>query len=212
MYIIIGISFLVHIFTILAIVVLYQRRTLERVSLPSVKEDVETLHQSMEAFIDEIEKENEGLYERMVGYIQEKDESYQNDVKLLEEKIQRLEKEMYHPERNSSKTEGHIKSKAVEQSSMDVVRGDESSEEESHDMTERASEPPFQTEATDREEAAIEGPTIEESAMEEPASAPNKFEQAKELYRQGFSIDHIAKVLQMGKGEAALVVHLMKRK
>lgn len=82
------ISILIHIFTILAIVILYQRRSLERLNLPTLQDDVETIHHSMESFIDEIEKENEVLYNKLKNYVQNKESKLEQRIQYLEEKLE----------------------------------------------------------------------------------------------------------------------------
>lgn len=85
------ISILIHIFTILAIVVLYQRRSLERLNLPSLEEDVETIHQSIESFIDEIEKENDALYQKIAEHLEEKEKELIERIRQLEKKLEDAE-------------------------------------------------------------------------------------------------------------------------
>lgn len=87
------VSFLLHLITIFAIVVLYQRRALERVNLPSMQDDVETIHQSIEAFVDELEKENEVLYEKLLQHIKKKEKDWEERLQKIEEKYSALDME-----------------------------------------------------------------------------------------------------------------------
>jgi transcriptional regulator of aromatic amino acid metabolism len=165
------VSFLLHLISFFAIVVLYQRRSLERVSLPSLQEDVETIHQSIESFVDELEKENEALYNKLLQHIKKKETEWDGRLKHLEERYNALEVPTEPVE--------SIHSTKIEQESIE--------------------------EAGSREE---------ENKQPESLGHENKdpkFQQALDLFNQGFSSEQIAKVLQIGKGEADLIVNMIKK-
>jgi wyosine [tRNA(Phe)-imidazoG37] synthetase (radical SAM superfamily) len=175
------VSFLLHLISIFAIVVLYQRRSLERVSLPSSQDDVETIHESIESFVDELEKENEALYEKLLQHIRKKESEWDGRLQLIEERLIALEipaeVERESMEEEQISKEVKQKSKAVEQESEQESREEEKKQTDS-----------LQNENKDP-----------------------KFQQALELFNQGFSADQIAKVLQIGKGEAGLIVNMIKK-
>jgi uncharacterized protein YcbK (DUF882 family) len=50
-------------------------------------EDTEAIHQSMEEFVDNIEKENDELYNKLVGYIKVKESKLDERIRLLEEQL-----------------------------------------------------------------------------------------------------------------------------
>lgn len=214
MYILLGISFLLHILSILAIIVLYQRRTVERIKLPTVKEDIEALHQSMEAFIDEIEKENEELYKRILHYIQEKDSQNEERLQELQHRLDtRLD------ERNQGGQElqelQELQESALKTNESSALAASEELASVSHSSAEgeRSPSEPSQDQPSPFHNIASETVTEELDPKHQNTNlSTDKLEQVKTLYRQGFSVDHIAKVLQMGKGETQLVIHLMKQK
>lgn len=213
MYVVIGISFLLHIITILAVIVLYQRRTLERVNLPTMKEDVETLHHSMEAFIDEIEKENEHLYERMVQHVREKEEQQRRQYDTLTNKLTQSIEDL---RREMGQEEAIIQENPVEQrgwpEQTEAAVQDLASSETEITEQEQEQEPPSAL-INGQGQAGAEQSSADAENRSETAEVltPEKMEQIKSLYRQGFAVDHIAKVLHIGKGEAQLVVNLMKK-
>jgi transcriptional regulator of aromatic amino acid metabolism len=165
------VSFLLHLISIFAIVVLFQRRSLERVSLPSLQEDVETIHQSIESFVDELEKENEALYDKLLQHIKKKEDEWDGRLKLLEES--------YHALELTTEPVEPIHSTKIEQESID----EEGSKEEENKQ-----------------------PEVFEHENKDP-----KFQQALDLFNQGFSPEQIAKVLHIGKGEADLIVNMIKK-
>jgi transcriptional regulator of aromatic amino acid metabolism len=169
------VSFLLHLISIFAIVVLFQRRSLERVSLPSLQEDVETIHQSIESFVDELEKENEALYDKLLQHIKKKENEWDGRLKLLEEKYHALELPTVSVE--------PIHSTKIEQESIRETGAAGSKEEENKQQPE---------------------------ALEHENKDP-KFQQALDLFNQGFSPDQIAKVLHIGKGEANLIVNMINK-
>lgn len=154
------VSFLLHLISIFAIVVLYQRRSLERVNLPSMQDDVETIHQSIESFVDELEKENEVLYEKLLQYFKKKENEWEDRLQEIEVKYNALE------------------------------------------------------DSTGQEQMTTQDSSVEKSEQTELFQNKNKdpkFQQALELYNQGFSADQVAKVLQIGKGEANLIINMIDK-
>lgn len=154
------VSFLLHLISIFAIVVLYQRRSLERVNLPSMQDDVETIHQSIESFVDELEKENEVLYEKLLQYFKKKENEWEDRLQEIEVKYNALE------------------------------------------------------DSTGQEQMTTQESSVEKSEQTELFQNKNKdpkFQQALELYNQGFSADQVAKVLQIGKGEANLIINMIDK-
>lgn len=154
------VSFLLHLISIFAIVVLYQRRSLERVNLPSMQDDVETIHQSIESFVDELEKENEVLYEKLLQYFKKKENEWEDRLQEIEVKYNALK------------------------------------------------------DSTGQEQMTTQDSSVEKSEQTELFQNKNKdpkFQQALELYNQGFSADQVAKVLQIGKGEANLIINMIDK-
>lgn len=172
------VSFLLHLISIFAIVVLYQRRALERVSLPSMQDDVETIHQSIESFVDELEKENEVLYEKLLQYVKKNEKEW-------EERLYRIE----------LRHNAHENSTEPKQTTTQDSSGEENEQA--------------------RETKPIK-PTKQKKQTKQADNFQNqnkdpKFQQALELYNQGFSADQIAKVLNIGKGEANLIINMIDK-
>jgi outer membrane biosynthesis protein TonB len=167
------VSFLLHLISIFAIVVLFQRRSLERVSLPSLQEDVETIHQSMESFVDELEKENEALYDKLLQHIKKKENKWDERLMLLEE---RLDAKLFN---EPTKPAEPIQPTKIEKTSIELT----GSKEEENKQPE---------------------------ALQHENKDP-KFQQALDLFNQGFSPEQIAKVLHIGKGEANLIVNMIQK-
>lgn len=166
------VSFLLHLISIFAIVVLYQRRALERVSLPSMQDDVETIHQSIESFVDELEKENEVLYEKLLQYVKKNEKEW-------EERLYRIE----------LRHNAHENSTEPKQTTTQDSSGEENEQA--------------------RETKPIK-PTKQADIFQNQNKDP-KFQQALELYNQGFSADQITKVLNIGKGEANLIINMIDK-
>ncbi|RBW67835.1 DUF6115 domain-containing protein [Bacillus taeanensis] len=76
-----------HLISILAIVILFQRKPLEKKDETDLLEDAQTIHQSIEAFVKRMERENEVLYQKLVDYIKAKENKFNEIVQMLEEKL-----------------------------------------------------------------------------------------------------------------------------
>lgn len=81
------ISVLLHIFTILALVILYQRSTVVSSEGLLPTEDIAEIKQHMQSYISEIEQENEVFYEKV-------NQLFANRLLHLEDKLKDMEKKL----------------------------------------------------------------------------------------------------------------------
>lgn len=88
------ISLLIHIFTILALVILYQRSTIKGSHGLPLAEDMETLEQQIEGYISEIERENEAFYEKINQLFAEKLQALEIKLDQLEKRIESLDQDV----------------------------------------------------------------------------------------------------------------------
>jgi hypothetical protein len=186
-------SFILHIISFLAIFVLYQRRSLERVSIPSMKEDIETIHQSIQAFVDEMEAENEALYEKLIQHIKKKEVSLDEKVKAI------IEQSLKDDQNSATRSNKHFQAEEkIASLPLPIQSSVESpSSKPSHPIVK-----------------SVEKPTekrIDHLSPLPEESRDAKYQKAIELFQQGFTADKIAKVLQIGKGEANLIVNMIKK-
>lgn len=127
-----------------------------------MQDDVETIHQSIESFVDELEKENEVLYEKLLQYVKKKELDWEGRLQKLEEKYNSAEIEIPIKPQHTTIQDFSVKEK-------------------------------------------------EQSELFQNNNKDPKFQQALELYNQGFSADQIAKVLKIGKGESNLIVNMIDK-
>lgn len=169
-YFLITCSFILHLLTIFAVIILFQKRSLERVDLPSPPEDTETIHKSMAAFVDELEKENEALYEKLVHYIKSKEEEW--DRKIDEEFQKKVEP------LNRKLKDWHQQMERLEQTAE-------------HD---------------EKRPSSPQHVLVNEEKKDQQT---DKLEMVAQLHEQGFSKEQIAKMLRIGNGETALMIHML---
>ncbi|WP_255473311.1 hypothetical protein [Planomicrobium sp. CPCC 101110] len=116
-------------------------------------EESEAISQSMEEFVDRLEKENDELYQKLVDYIKVKESDIDEKIRGLEEKL------------------GGVSVAAPVFESLHVQKEDEGND-----------------------------PSMQEQ------------EKISQLYKQGFSVMQIAKVLKLEQGKVELAVNLFNRK
>lgn len=80
-----GLSILLN---IVSIVILFQCKKLNNQDETQKEDDAEAIHQSMEAFVTKMERENDALYQKLVTYIKGKENEFNKRVRLLEEKLE----------------------------------------------------------------------------------------------------------------------------
>lgn len=85
-WILIVISILLNLICMLAIVVLFQRKPFEKAGKV---EDTAEIHQSIEWFVNKVEKENEALFQKLVNYIKVKESKLDERIQTVEDKIER---------------------------------------------------------------------------------------------------------------------------
>ncbi|WP_025027632.1 OmpH family outer membrane protein [Caldalkalibacillus mannanilyticus] len=195
------ISFLLHLVTLLAIFILYQRRGLERLNLPSMKDDVETIHESIQAFVEELEKENEALYEKLVQHMKMKEQQWEERIREIEQRLSDTQEQLSQ-EREKREAETHMNPSAT--STMNA-------EEFTFPL---ADSPPSETDSSPipAPEISVMEPEKLEQESVEPEASTGHYQKALELYRQGFSPEQISKVLKIGKGETILLINMIKKK
>ncbi len=189
------ISFILHVISLLAIVVLFQRRSVERLNLPSLEQDVETLHDSMEAFVTEIEKENEILYERIEAILTKKEVEWQykadeltKNISSLQEKVDHYQNKLDAYEQSETYLENAITADHIPPDQLIAPVHRTIQNEIGHDFSSLSD--------------------IEENLS---SQAESKEQRALTLYEQGFTADQIAKILNIGKGETALIINMHKK-
>jgi hypothetical protein len=195
-YFLLTLSLILHLIMIFAIIVLFQRRSLERVNLPTLQEDVETIHESIEAFINEVEQENERLYEQMQTSFKRQADEWNKQASALQEYIRQLDERILILEQRSS---------------VDSSEG--TAPDQENPFPAQSATPHIA--ATVAADVAANPPSQisgqahhKQVGMDEQQQ---KFQRVVELYKQGFSIDDIAKLLNIGKGEAMLLVNLLDK-
>jgi hypothetical protein len=162
-----------------------------------MKEDIETIHQSIQAFVDEMEAENEALYEKLIQHIKKKEVNLDEKVKAIIEQSQIGDQ---NPVTRATKHSQDAEEIASVPLPIESYRESPSSNP-SHPIGLSI-------------ERLIEKPT--EKGIDNLSTFPGesrdaKYQKAIELFQQGFSADKIAKVLQIGKGEANLIVNMIKK-
>lgn len=200
MYVLISLSFVIHLFSILAIIVLFQRRSLERVNLPTMQEDVETIHESIEAFVDEVEKENERLYEQMEVSIKQHSDEWKDRLEELKIRVHQLEDSLARLDKGSP-----FLYREVQANDESAVPPEPSNHPNISSNTDQGDEHPIVEHPVQARGSADEKVDGQQSKQE-------TYQRVVDLYKQGFSIDDIAKLLKIGKGEAMLLVNLLEKK
>lgn len=123
--------------------------------------EVQAIQQSMERFVANMEKENEELYQQLAEYLKANQQSTDERIQLLEEKIRSLEEKL---------------------------------EEEAFSET--------MNEAFDDQEE-LNQPNLD---------LPQDEEKVLQLFKQGFSSNQIAKILQIDNGRIELIINLFKKR
>ncbi|WP_202077139.1 DUF6115 domain-containing protein [Caldalkalibacillus salinus] len=192
MYIIMIISLILHIATIYAVVLLFQRRSFERT--PTIEQDVETIHDSIASFIDQVEQDNEALYQKLVKHIQDLEAKRLKDAdaqqQMFQDHVQQLQEQKEVLEQRLEKI-NELWQEA--QASQDTIN---------------------QTEATKLEKKSSKEASEEKSPQSEDvhANLHENHEKVLSLHGAGYSVDEIAKKLKIGKGETQLLITLIERK
>jgi GTPase involved in cell partitioning and DNA repair len=88
LWLLLGISFFLHIITIFAIIILYQKKSVDRLDSSSTSEEIENLEGTMALFMEELEKGNEQFYQNIIDYVKEKETQTEVRLRLLEAKLQ----------------------------------------------------------------------------------------------------------------------------
>lgn len=179
-----GVSFLLHIVSFLCIFLLFQKRSVERLNLPSMEEDVETIHQSIQAFTEELEKENEALYKSLVQYVNKKVGRLEGEVESFHEALSKLQFELQHKQTVHIQPNNPVEhiSKAPQEQSVPTAA------------------PPITV-----EEAA---PKVDEPATDD---LDPKFKMGIQLHREGKTVEEIAKSLKISPIEASFIVNYAKK-
>jgi hypothetical protein len=166
-----------------------------------MKEDIETIHQSIQAFVDEMEAENEALYEKLIQHIKKKEVNLVEKVKAI------IEQAQIHDQNSAARSANHSQvGEEIASLPLPIQRNGESLSSSPFYPLEMSVERPI--------EMSTEMPTekrIDPLSTFPAESRDAKYQKAIELFQQGFSADKIAKVLQIGKGEANLIVNMIKK-
>jgi hypothetical protein len=211
-----AISFLLHLITLLALFVLFQRRTLERANIPSMKEDVETIHESIQAFVDELEKENEVLYENMLQYTKNKEKSWEARIRLVEEKTHQDEQML-----NKSNKKTEVKKVALKGRTIGSIYRAKPMIDEASPKVENTTTVTQSSNATIEQSLVNENLTVDKAVKDQlylnihdsddEEEHLSNYQKATDLYNQGFSVDQISKLLKIGKGETQLLVNMLNK-
>jgi len=170
-----------------------------------MKDDVETIHQSIQAFIDELEKENESLYLKLVDHIKNKEKNWERRIQEMEDHLALMSSTLAKIKENESigivtNEENHLKTSTI-------IKEEKVEQKELHVHEELENNPPLITEDLSDNEDTESVPSLQN--QDEPQ---DHYQKAQEMYHQGFSIDQIAKILKIGKGEASLIINMIKKK
>lgn len=82
-WILIELIILMLLLNIRAIIVLMRNRQIRQ----NLSEDTALIHQGMEEFVGNLEKENEELYQKLADYIKVKEDKLEKRIRLLEKKL-----------------------------------------------------------------------------------------------------------------------------
>ncbi|WP_182101652.1 hypothetical protein [Niallia taxi] len=178
-----GVSFLLHIVSFLCIFLLFQKRSVERLNLPSMEEDVETIHQSIQAFAEELEKENEALYKSLVQYVNKKVGRLEGEVESFHESLSKIQTELNHKQAapiQINQPVEHFSQKPLEQPAPIVAPS----------ITEESA------------------PISDEPATDD---LDPKFKKGIQLYQEGKTAEEIAKSLNINPIEASFIVNYAKK-
>lgn len=187
------ISFIIHFLTIITLIILYQRKSLERANIPTLKEDVETIHDSIEAFVDEMEKENAALQDTLVQHFKERERVIFAKLAEVEHKLAFQEDQIQEPEKEPD----HLVTQSVGEKIM-------ATESPSNDRETRITAEAVATVET-------EGTEEREETAEKSVQELSQLNKAANLYQQGYAANQIAKDLRIGNAEAQLMVHLFQQ-
>lgn len=203
------ISFIVHFIVILTVLVLFQRKSVERANIPSMQEDVEAIHESIASFVDEMEKDNHELYEALVQHVDRKEHLLTDKWKDLESRVKHLEAgskaPLEEPVQHVVPVEQPLSAKDAESvNDAESIKDDESVKGD--DITKEAH--PEQSEQP--EEQIASSASVELDSNHTPFD--RNLQKAEDLYKQGFNAAQIAKLLRIGNGEAQLIVHMLRRR
>ncbi len=154
-WILIGLSIFLNMIALVLILQGKQRKDRDKAN------EVQAIQQSMERFVANMEKENEELYQQLAEYLKANQQSTDERIQLLEEKIRSLEEKL---------------------------------EEEAFSET--------MNEAFDDQEE-LNQPNLD---------LPQDEEKVLQLFKQGFSSNQIAKILQIDNGRIELIINLFKKR
>lgn len=154
-WILIGLSIFLNMIALVLILQGKQRKDRDKAN------EVQAIQQSMERFVANMEKENEELYQQLAEYLKANQQSTDERIQLLEEKIRSLEEELEEEAFSETINEAFDDQEDLNQPNLDL---------------------------------------------------PQDEEKVLQLFKQGFSSNQIAKILQIDNGRIELIINLFKKR
>jgi len=154
-WILIGLSIFLNMIALVLILQGKQRKDRDKAN------EVQAIQQSMERFVTNMEKENEELYQQLAEYLKANQQSTDERIQLLEEKIRSLEEELEEEAFSETINEAFDDQEDLNQPNLDL---------------------------------------------------PQDEEKVLQLFKQGFSSNQIAKILQIDNGRIELIINLFKKR
>jgi len=188
--------------------VLFQRGQAEGTDPSATAADWQPLQESITSFVHDMEEENEDLYAKLVAFVKEKDRVSQQQLNMLQTRVEQLENQLADLQieplstRTSEEKSARLaESTTIEPSEPALAEPNEPSTAQSNDTT--------SAQAVDQQEEQRHQAQEDE---QQASSFEENLKKAEELFNQGFTPPQIAKLLRIGNGEAQLIVHMLQRK